>query len=802
MLDKKYDSLVKEEKWLNYWKKNKIYVFKPDYREVYSIDTPPPTVNGKIHIGHIFSYSQAEMIARYKRLRGYNVFYPFGFDDNGLPSERLVEKEQKKKAHEIGRESFSKLCYETTNKYEEEFQDLFSKLGVSTDWSMCYKTVSSSTIKISQNSFLDLIEKGHCYHKESPALWCNECLTSIAQAELETKTIRTTFNYVNFKTVEDNEIFTIATTRPELLPAIVCVFVNPDDDKNNHLIGKTAHIPVIDVNVPIIGDEKVAIDKGTGIVMCCTFGDQTDIEWWKKYNLPLKYIFTDDGRIMDSVSNYGGLKIKEARKQIVDDLQVGGYIVKIEELEHEVQTHERCGSEVEYTVMKQWFIDIMSHKEDFLRIGNEINWYPTHMHNRYEEWVNNVAWDWCISRQRYFGVPFPVWYCKECGEPIFASKEQLPVNPLTDTPSIEKCHKCGCKEFIPESDVMDTWATSSVTPLINMKYGEKDNYESILKPMSLRSNASEIIRTWDFYTIVKSYYHFGIKPWDNVMISGFVMANKGEKISKSKGNSKVEPLDLIKQFSADVVRYWAASGRLGTDITFSEETLLRGKKLVNKIWNVSKFVQMHLEDYQDKAFDDFEYIDKWILGNFIDMEKEYLKYLDNYEIGLALNILEKFFWNFCDNYIEIVKHRLYRPEEFGEKARYSGQKTIYILLYKLLQDFSIFFPFITEEIYQDIYHDMKSIHITEIKSLNYSFDEEIVNGNLMCEIISMVRGKKSSSNLSLKTIVKKLEIDCSPNLKKAIEEANKDFKATLFINELVINSIKDGYKINEIDLEL
>lgn len=802
MLDKKYDSLVKEEKWLNYWKKNKIYEFKPDYREVYSIDTPPPTVNGKIHIGHIFSYSQAEMIARYKRLRGYNVFYPFGFDDNGLPSERLVEKEQKKKAHEIGRESFSKLCYETTNKYEEEFQDLFSKLGVSTDWSMCYKTVSSSTIKISQNSFLDLIEKGHCYHKESPALWCNECLTSIAQAELETKTIKTTFNYVNFKTVEDNEVFTIATTRPELLPAIVCVFVNPDDDKNNHLIGKTAHIPVIDVNVPIIGDEKVAIDKGTGIVMCCTFGDQTDIEWWKKYNLPLKYIFTDDGRIMDSVPNYGGLKIKEARKQIVDDLQVGGYIVKIEELEHEVQTHERCGSEVEYTVMKQWFIDIMNHKEDFLRIGNEINWYPTHMHNRYEEWVNNVAWDWCISRQRYFGVPFPVWYCKECGEPIFASKEQLPVNPLTDTPSIEKCHKCGCKEFIPESDVMDTWATSSVTPLINMKYGEKDNYESILKPMSLRSNASEIIRTWDFYTIVKSYYHFGIKPWDNVMISGFVMANKGEKISKSKGNSKVEPLDLIKQFSADVVRYWAASGRLGTDITFSEETLLRGKKLVNKIWNVSKFVQMHLEDYQDKAFDDFEYIDKWILGNFIDMEKEYLKYLDNYEIGLALNILEKFFWNFCDNYIEIVKHRLYRPEEFGEKARYSGQKTIYILLYKLLQDFSIFFPFITEEIYQDIYHDMKSIHITEIKSLNYSFDEEIVNGNLMCEIISMVRGKKSSSNLSLKTIVKKLEIDCSPNLKKAIEEANKDFKATLFINELVINSIKDGYKINEIDLEL
>ena len=802
MLDKKYNSLEKEEKWLNYWKENKIYEFKPDQRKVYSIDTPPPTVNGKIHIGHIFSYSQAEMIARYKRIRGYNVFYPFGFDDNGLPSERLVEKEQGKKAHEIGREDFSKLCYETTDKYELEFQDLFSRLGVSTDWNMYYKTVSPSTIKISQNSFLDLIEKGHCYHKESPALWCNECLTSIAQAELETKTIKTTFNYVNFETVEDGEKFTIATTRPGLMPAIVCVFVNPNDSKHNHLIGKTAHIPVIDEEVPIMADEKVAIDKGTGVVMCCTFGDQTDIEWWKKYNLPLKYIFTNDGKIIDSVPNYGGLKIKEARKQIIEDLQAGGYIVKIEELEHEVQTHERCGREVEYTVMKQWFIDIMNHKEDFLRIGNEINWYPAHMHNRYDEWVNNVAWDWCISRQRYFGVPFPVWYCKECGEPVFASKEQLPVNPLTDKPLNKNCSKCGCTEFIAESDVMDTWATSSVTPLINMKYGDDNNYEAILKPMSLRSNASEIIRTWDFYTIVKSFYHFGIKPWNNVMISGFVMANKGEKISKSKGNSKVEPIDLIKQYSADVVRYWAASGRLGTDITFSDETLLRGKKLVNKIWNVSKFIQMHLQDYVDKDFKDFEYIDKWILGNFMKMEKEYLKYLDNYEIGLALNILEKFFWNFCDNYIEIVKHRLYRPEEFGEVARYSGQKTVYILLYKLLQDFSVFFPFITEEIYQDIYHDMKSIHITEIEPLDYSFDNEILNGDLICEIISAVRGEKTVNSVSLKTPVKTLKLSVNKDLKDAISSSIKDFRATLFIEDLELNDVEKDYSIDLVQLDL
>ena len=802
MLDKKYDAKEKESKWLNYWQENKIYEFKPDEREVFSIDTPPPTVNGKIHIGHIFSYSQTEMIARYKRLRGYNIFYPFGFDDNGLPSERLVEKEQGKKAHEIGREEFSKLCYETTDKYEEEFQQLFSKMGVSTDWDIHYKTVSPSTIKISQTSFLDLASKGHCYHKESPALWCNECLTSIAQAELETKTIKTTFNYIKFKTVEDNEEFIIATTRPELLPAIVCVFVNPNDTAHNSLIGKTAHIPVIDVDVPIIGDEKVDADKGTGVVMCCTFGDQTDIFWWKKYNLPLKYIFTDDGRIVDSIKNYGGLKIKEARKQIIEDLDQAGFVVKIEELEHEVQTHERCGKEVEYAVMKQWFIDIMNHKEDFLKIGNEINWYPEHMHNRYDEWVNNIAWDWCISRQRYFGVPFPVWYCKECGEPIFAKKEDLPVNPIVDKPSIEKCPNCHCSEFIPETDVMDTWATSSVTPLINMRYGEKDNYEKFLKPMSLRTNASEIIRTWDFYTIVKSFYHFGTRPWNNVMISGFVMADKGEKISKSKGNSNVEPIKLIEQYSADVIRYWAGSGRLGTDIVFSEETLLRGKKLINKIWNVSKFIEMHLQDYKDKEFKDFEYVDKWILGIFQDMEKGFIKYLDEYEVGLALNHLEKFFWNFCDNYIEIVKHRLYRPEEFGEIPRYSGQKTIYIILYKLLQDFSIFFPFITEEIYQELYHDAKSIHLTEIKPLDYNFDKEVKNGNDMVLIISEARGEKSNNNVSLKTPIKNLDLSLNADLKEAIELSKKDFKATLFIENLNIKDVKDGYSIDNIELNL
>ena len=801
MLDKKYNVQEKETKWMNYWKENNIYEFKRDYREVYSIDTPPPTVNGKIHIGHIFSYSQAEMIARYKRMMGYNVFYPFGFDDNGLPSERLVEKEQGKKAHEIGREEFSKLCFETTDKYEADFKKLFTRAGFSADVEHAYKTVSDSSSKISQLSFIELVEKGACYHKESPALWCNECLTSIAQAELETKTIKTTFNYINYSTT-DGEIFTIATTRPELIPAIVCVFVNPNDEKHKHLIGKTAHIPVIDIEVPILSDEKVAIDKGTGVVMCCTFGDQTDIEWWKKYNLPLKNIFTADGKISDSVKNYGGLTIKEARKKIIEDLDAAGCIVKIEELEHEVQTHERCGKEVEYSVMNQWFIDIMNHKEDFLKIGNEIKWHPAHMKARYDEWVNNIAWDWCISRQRYFGVPFPVWYCKECGEVILADKEDLPVNPLTDKPRLDRCPKCGCTEFIAEKDIMDTWQTSSISPLINMKYGEKDNLEDILKPMSLRCNAHDIIRTWDFYSIVKGYYNFGMKPWENVMISGFVMASKGEKISKRMNNSKMEPFELLETYGADVVRYWAGSGRLGTDIVFTDETFARGQKLINKIWNVSKFIEMHLSDYEDKAFDDFEYIDKWIIGNFEEMEKGFLKYLEEYEVGLALNTLEKFFWNFCDNYIEIVKHRLYRPEEFGETPRYSGQKTVYMLLYKLLQDFSIFFPFITEEIYQELFKDDKSIHLTQIKPLEYNFDNEIRNGNKIIDIISEARGEKTNNNVSLKTPIRNLNLTITKELEEAINKSIKDFKATLFIENLNITSSENEDKVTLVELNL
>ncbi len=739
------------------------------------------------------------MIARYKRLRGYNVFYPFGFDHNGLPTERLVEKKHNIKAYQMSRKDFQKLCYETTEQYIEDYTRLYKRMGFSANFKDAYKTISDETIKISQLSFLDLFIHKKVYHKESPALWCNECLTSIAQAELETKTIDTTFNYLKFKTEETDEEFEIATTRPELLPAIVAVFVNPQDTKNNHLIGLNAKIPVINITVPILGDEKVDMEKGTGIVMNCTFGDQTDIEWWTKYNLPLKEIFTDYGIINDNVSNYAGLKIKEARAKIIEDLKLENALVKSEPLTHEVYTHERCGKEIEYKIVKQWFIDVMNYKEDFIKKGQEIKWHPDFMRIRYEEWVNNVAWDWCISRQRYFGVPFPVWYCNDCGKPIVAREEDLPVNPLENQPH-RPC-TCGCKTYVPERDVMDTWATSSVTPLINMKYKTENSLEEYLRPMSLRANAHDIIRTWDFYTIVKSFFHFNEIPWHETMISGFALADKGEKLSKSKNNQTLEPMTVIAEYSADVLRYFAGSGKLGHDIIFTDETLLRGRKLVNKLYNVASFINMHLEDYKDQDFDDFEYFDKWIIAKYQDMKENYIKYLEEYEVGLALNTLEKFFWNFCDNYIEIVKHRLYRPEEFKENARLSGQKTIYMILYKLLQDFSIYFPFITEELYQNIYNPKTSIHLTEFKEFTYNFNDYYELGENLIEIISEIRGHKTNNQVSLKTSVKTLTIELNEHLKNALEQSLDDFKATLTIEELNL-ILKEEIKYNITEIKM
>lgn len=762
MLDKKYDFKTAEKRWQDFWQENGTYKFDKDSKKpIYSIDTPPPTVNGKIHIGHIFSYSQAEFIARFKRMTGHNVFYPFGFDDNGLPTELLVEKERGLKAYTVSREEFSKMCMETVDKYEKDFKDLFISMGNSADWSLAYHTVSPECQKSSQMSFLDLYKKGKVYYAEAPALWCTKCATAIAQSELESEEKESTFNYLKFYIEDSNDYVEIATTRPELLCACDCIFINPKDEKNAHLLGKKVRVPLYNFYVPVLSDDKVDLEKGTGVVMCCTFGDQTDTQWFKKYKLELKVGIDDNGRMTELAGKYAGLKTKEARAQIIEDLKQEDLLIKQDPISHQVSVHERCGTEMEIKLKKQWFIKTLENKEEWIKKGNEVEWHPSFMKARYMDWVENLMMDWCISRQKYFGVPFPVWYCKDCGEIIVAGEDELPVNPLTTNPK-HACPKCGSKNFIPESDIMDTWATSSITPQINTKWNIDDEFYKKMMPMTLRPNAHDIIRTWDFYTIVKSFYHSNCLPWKNVMISGFIMASQGQKISKSKSNSKNDPIDLINSYSADVVRYWTATGSLGRDIIFNEDKFKIGARLTNKLFNASKFVWLFLENYKPKADTKLKPMDKWIISKFNEMRERFINYFEKYEVGLAMQELENYFWNFCDNYIELVKVRLYNPEIYGEEAKESGQFACYHVLLEMLKMFGIYLPHITEEIYQNTFKDkvgIPSIHNIELTALPEAIDKDLIKkGEEVCDVVSQIRGYKTDNKLSLKTKLTKVTI--------------------------------------------
>lgn len=804
MLSKKYNSKESEKKWQDFWEQNKVYKFdKNSEKKIFSIDTPPPTVNGKIHIGHIFSYSQAEMIARYKRMNGYNVLYPFGFDDNGLPTERLVEKKRGVKAHQTTREEFTKFCLEETKELEKQFKNLFSSVGFSYDWDYEYSTISEKSRMTSQKSFVELYKNNHVYFSEAPALWCTECQTAIAQAELETKEIPSTFNYLRFYFEDSKDFIEIATTRPELLASCQCIFINPLDKRCSELVGKKVRVPIFDFLVPILKDDKVDMEKGSGMVMCCTFGDVTDLEWFKKHKLEFKESILPNGRMSALCGKYEGLKVKAAREQIIKDLIDSGYMIKQEEIKHNVATHERCGTPMEITIKKQWFIDILSKKDEYIKAGNQINWYPEHMKARYTNWIENLEWDWCISRQRYFGVPFPVWYCKNCGKTVVADIKDLPVNPIACSPS--KVCECGCSEFIPEKDVMDTWATSSLTPLINLNWCDDEKFMSEAFPMSLRPNAHDIIRTWDFYTIVKSLYHTGKIPWKNVMISGHVMADKNEKISKRKGNSKMEPATILEKYSADTVRLWAATGSLGNDIVFSEEEFRNKNKLINKIFNASKFVLMHLGGFLKKDDNDNDVIlnpfnpcdevnllpmDSWIIAKFNDVYKRYCSHMEKYEIGLAMLDIEKFFWGFCDDYIEIVKNRLYKPEVYGEKSRKSGLYSCYHVLLGMLKCFAVYVPHITEEIYQSYYRNFEktiSLHLCQMSDIkNESLDESFLEyGEQVVEIISTARRYKSENNLSLKAEINSISVT-APDVEK-LKLAQTDILSTCSSKSITFN---------------
>lgn len=796
MLEKDYDFKEWEHRTQELWESEETYRFdRGSSGEIYSIDTPPPTVSGSLHIGHIFSYTQAEMIARFHRMQGKRVFYPFGFDDNGLPTERLVEREEGITARELPRSEFIEKCLRITDKYEEEFKKLWQSLGFSVDWRLQYRTVSPLAMKISQKSFIELASKGKAYQKEMPVLWCTNCRTSIAQAELDSAEKETDFNFIPF--IVDGNTLPVATTRPEMLYGCVALFVNPADERYRTFTGREAEVPLYGFKIPVIADEGASMEKGTGAVMCATFGDAADLVWYNNHKLPYRRVINPDGTVDEAVPFIGGMYVEKARNEIRRLLEGKGLLLKSEKLIHTAAVHERCGKPIGIIPSRQWYIDILTEKERYLEAADEINWYPGYMKERYRLWVQNLKWDWCISRQRYFGVPIPVWYCSDCGRAMLAEASELPLNPLEKQP--DRSCPCGCSRFIPETAVLDTWATSSMTPFINARRGEEEDMCAELLPMSMRTQAHEIIRTWAFYTIVKSLYHTGCIPWKDVMICGFVMAKKGEKISKSKENSKLSPAELIAAHSADAVRYWAANAKLGSDTMFSEEELKISRRFLIKLWNAAKFSLMHLEDFNGNMPGILLPQDAWILERLKDTENCAAKHLNAYEIGDARHEIDDFFWkDYCDNYLELVKERLYRPDIHGADSRESARYAVYHCLHGILRLYAVYVPHITEAIYQSYYRaksDVASLH-----SLKWNAGEEVNQelfefGETLKAILAEVRKFKSARNLSMKMPIKAISISVTDERASLLEQAVKDLRACTSAGEILINR-GGGLEIN------
>jgi valyl-tRNA synthetase len=771
---KHYDPRIEEKNCQEWWDNQGLYRFDSSKGgPFYTIDTPPPTVSGEIHLGHVFSYVQAEVIARYWRMQGHNIFYPFGFDDNGLPTERYVERIRKVRAADVPRADFIKMCLEVTAQVEDRFEQFWKRLGFSVDWTQRYSTIDPLAQRVSQRSFLDLFRKNLVYRRSSPTLWCPECHTAIAQAELENEERPSIFFDIVFKKENGDEVI-IATTRPELLPACVAVFVHPEDERHKGLLGLQLTVPAMNRTVPVLSDWRVNPEKGTGIVMCCTFGDTTDIDWWQEHDLPLRIIINEKGILNDLANDFSGLHLKKARTRIIAALREGNLLRNEVNIVHPVNTHERCGTEVEYRVATQWFIRILDRKQDLIAAADQIAWYPDYMKVRYVDWVENLKWDWCISRQRYYGVPFPVWYCQDCGQTITADNDQLPVDPAITNPPVT-C-RCGSGNMVPEKDIMDTWATSSITPLINAHWGEPDDRSEILYPMTLRPQAHDIIRTWAFYTIVKGFYHSGKIPWKNVMISGHGLDPERKKISKSKEDKqKMEtPLQVIERNSADTVRYWASCSRVGTDTFFSEKVIQIGKRLVTKIWNASKFAITQLET-RSGGTPEFRLIDRWLLSNLTMTVEEATRGFGAYDASIAKEQIERFFWNdLCDHYLEYIKKRMYRKATYTEAEREGAMETLHRSLLTVLKLFAPIMPHITDVIYRGYFAQLEghpSIHVSPWPDKNlFPVDEEALRiGELAMIAVGGIRKLKTLVGKTPGTPCETISLFCPPEIQASLQ---------------------------------
>ncbi len=754
-LPKHFDSQLAEQRLDALWQTEGLYHYDPTRprEETFVVDTPPPTVSGSLHVGHVFSYTHPDLIARYKRMRGVNVFYPMGWDDNGLPTERRVQNfyhvrcepqvpyveglalqeatkaELKERPQLLSRKNFIELCHQLTAVDEQAFMALFRRLGLSVDWRQTYATIDDHCRKQAQASFLDLLTKGHAYQKWAPTMWDVDFQTAVAQAEVEDRPRPSAYHHIEFAVEGSSESFVIATTRPELLPACVGVTAHPDDERYRHLFGKNAVTPLFHAPVPIFPSSLADPSKGTGILMVCTFGDQTDALWWREQNLVLRQLLGKDGRLREvrfGEGDFASLKpelaneyyaaligktTSTARSLVVTALREergsatgkGAPLQKEPEpIEHQVKFFEKGERPLEILSTRQWFVRLLDKKKELLEKGAQIQWHPDFMHVRFRDWTENLGLDWCVSRQRYFGVPIPIWYPLDgsgqidYAHPIVPDAQSLPIDPMSDAPpGYAEATRDQPGGFTGEPDIFDTWFTSSLTPQISSQWGLDAARHAKLFPADIRPQSHEIIRTWAFYTIAKALLHDNQVPWHHVMISGWILDPDRKKMSKSKGNVVV-PTALLDEWGVDAVRYWAASARLGADTAFDPQVFKIGKRLVTKLYNAAKFVlaqggELHpIEAELDRAF----------VARLRGLVETVTEHLEAFRYAQALEQTETFFWSqFTDVYIELSKPRAWAAEDVEASARGSALSTLRLGLSVLLRLFAPILPYITDEIW-------------------------------------------------------------------------------------------------------
>ena len=727
-----------EEKWKTRWEADGTYRFdRTASREsVYSIDTPPPTVSGSLHVGHVFSYTHTDVVARFQRMRGKAVFYPMGWDDNGLPTERRVQNfygvrcepslpydpsfvplaKPEKQAISISRPNFVELCIALTGEDEKAFEHLWRYLGLSVDWSMTYATIGRDAQRVSQRAFLRLLSHGSAYQLEAPTLWDVDFRTAVAQAELEDREVPGAYHRLKFARTDGGPAIEIDTTRPELMAACVALVAHPDDERYTGLFGKEVLTPLFQVPVPVRPHPLADPEKGTGVAMICTFGDVTDVIWWRELSLPVRAILQPNGTLkplrwgsdgwesrdveaaQKHYDSLAGLSTTKARARIVELMCEGGDMIgEPRPISHNVKFFEKGDRPLEIITSRQWFIKTMELRDALLSRGRELTWVPRHMQSRYENWVNGLNGDWCVSRQRFFGVPFPLWYkvgadgLLDFSARLMPDETALPIDPSTDVPPGYRAEQRGVAGgFVGDPDVMDTWATSSLTPFIACGWGRDEDLFSRTFPMDLRPQGHDIIRTWLFSTVLRAHLEENALPWANTSISGWVLDPDRKKMSKSKGNV-VTPMALLEEHGSDAVRYWAAKGGPGVDTAFEPGQMKVGRRLAIKLLNASKFVLSKTEPMGPVT----EPLDRSMLKTLASVVESATKSLEEYDYAAALREVESFFWSFCDDYIELSKRRRSRDDAAAASASQAAQSA----LSTMLRLFAPYLPFVTEEVW-------------------------------------------------------------------------------------------------------